>query len=67
MDVIVIGGTASGIAAGIAAANGVSARHTVHVFEQLPMIGGMAVAGGQGFTITGMTGPEGKRCCSPST
>jgi hypothetical protein len=49
VDVIVIGGTASGIAAGIAAANGVSARHTVHVFEQLPMIGGMAVAGGVGL------------------
>jgi len=49
VDVLVIGGTASGIAAGISAANGVGGRHTVHIFEQLPMLGGMAVAGGVGL------------------
>jgi hypothetical protein len=49
VDVLVIGGTASGLAAGIAAANGVGARHSVHIFEPLPMLGGMAVAGGVGL------------------
>jgi hypothetical protein len=49
VDVLVIGGTASGIAAGIAAANGVSARHSVAIFERLDLLGGMAVAGGVGL------------------
>jgi len=41
VDVIVFGATPSGVAAGIAAANGVGARHAVHIFEQLDMLGGM--------------------------
>ena len=49
VDVLIIGATPSGIAAGIAAANGVAGRHAVHIFEQLPMLGGMAVAGGVGL------------------
>ena len=49
VDVVVVGGTASGIAAGIAAANGVSGRHSVAIFERLNMLGGMAVAGGVGL------------------
>jgi hypothetical protein len=49
LDVVVIGATPSGIAAGIAAASGVRARHAVHIFEALPMLGGMAVAGGVGL------------------
>ena len=48
-DVLVIGATPSGLAAGIAAANGVSGRHSVAIFEQLTMLGGMAVAGGVGL------------------
>ncbi len=48
-DVVIFGGTPSGIAAGIAAANGVAQRHTVRIFEELTMIGGMAVAGGVGL------------------
>ena len=48
-DVLIYGGTASGLAAGIAAANGVGARHTVRVLEPLLMLGGMAVAGGVGL------------------
>jgi len=49
VDVLVFGATPSGLAAGIAAANGVGARHAVHVFEPLAMLGGMAVAGGVGL------------------
>ena len=41
VDVLVFGASPSGIAAGIAAANGVGARHAVHIFEQLDMLGGM--------------------------
>jgi hypothetical protein len=48
-DVLVLGATPSGIAAGIAAATGVGARHAVHIFEPLTMLGGMAVAGGVGL------------------
>ena len=48
-DVLVYGGTASGLAAGIAAANGVGSRHSVRVLEPLLMLGGMAVAGGVGL------------------
>ena len=48
-DVLVLGATPSGIAAGIAAANGASSRHSVHIVERLPMLGGMAVAGGVGL------------------
>jgi hypothetical protein len=49
IDVLVLGATPSGIAAGIAAATGVGARHSVHIFEPLGMLGGMAVAGGVGL------------------
>ena len=49
VDVLVYGGTAAGIAAGIAAANGAASRHSVLVLERLPMLGGMAVAGGVGL------------------
>ena len=49
VDVLVYGGTASGLAAGISAANGVGARHSVRVLEPLRMLGGMAVAGGVGL------------------
>ena len=48
-DVLVYGGTASGLAAGIAAASGVGAAHSVRVVEPLLMLGGMAVAGGVGL------------------
>ena len=48
-DVLILGATPSGIAAGIAAANGAAARHAVHIFEPLAMLGGMAVAGGVGL------------------
>ena len=48
-DVLVYGGTPAGLAAGIAAANGVGARHAVRVLEPLRMLGGMAVAGGVGL------------------
>lgn len=49
VDVLILGATPSGIAAGIAAANGAASRHTVHIMEALPMLGGMAVAGGVGL------------------
>ena len=49
VEVLVYGGTAAGIAAGIAAANGAASRHSVLVLERLPMLGGMAVAGGVGL------------------
>ena len=49
VDVLVFGATPSGIAAGIAAANGVRGRHSVAIFEPLAMLGGMAVAGGVGL------------------
>jgi hypothetical protein len=61
VDVLVIGGTSGGLAAGIAAANGVARRHTALVMEAQPMIGGMGAAGGvglmnQGAGLAGVTG-----------
>ena len=49
VDVLVFGATPAGIAAGITAANGVAGRHSVLIVEQLPVLGGMASAGGVGL------------------